>query len=152
MGRHKRPGGTGEKRPLHCRHPLARHRRNGEAKIGGCKMKKLGLAILLVVFGMGAAVFCREGSSGTSSLFLLGAGTRAMGMGGSFVAVADDASAVFWNPAGLARLSYGQLGFSHVTLPEGSEYDFAGLAYPTVKAGSFAVGFLRVGTDGIFSR
>ncbi len=115
-------------------------------------MKKLGLAILLVVFGMGASVFCREGSSGTSSLFLLGAGTRAMGMGGSFVAVADDASAVFWNPAGLARLSYGQLGFSHVTLPEGSDYDFAGLAYPTVKAGSFAVGFLRVGTDGIFSR
>jgi len=29
-------------------------------------------------------------------------GTRAEGMGGAFVAVADDASAVFWNPAGMA--------------------------------------------------
>ncbi len=29
-------------------------------------------------------------------------GTRASGMGGAFVAVADDASAVYWNPAGLA--------------------------------------------------
>lgn len=29
-------------------------------------------------------------------------GTRAGGMGGAFVAVADDASAVYWNPAGLA--------------------------------------------------
>ena len=29
-------------------------------------------------------------------------GTRAQGMGGAFVAVADDASAVYWNPAGLA--------------------------------------------------
>jgi hypothetical protein len=29
-------------------------------------------------------------------------GTRATGMGGAFVAVADDASAVYWNPAGLA--------------------------------------------------
>ena len=29
-------------------------------------------------------------------------GTRAAGMGGAFVAVADDASAVYWNPAGLA--------------------------------------------------
>lgn len=28
-------------------------------------------------------------------------GTRALGMGGAFVAVADDPSAVFWNPAGL---------------------------------------------------
>jgi hypothetical protein len=34
------------------------------------------------------------------------AGVRAMGMGGAFVAVADDASAVFWNPAGLAAGSY----------------------------------------------
>ena len=29
-------------------------------------------------------------------------GTRAEGMGGAFVAVADDASAVYWNPAGIA--------------------------------------------------
>jgi F plasmid transfer operon, TraF, protein len=34
------------------------------------------------------------------------AGVRATGMGGAFVAVADDASAVFWNPAGLATGSY----------------------------------------------
>ncbi len=30
-------------------------------------------------------------------------GTRALGMGGAFVAVADDATAVYWNPAGLAN-------------------------------------------------
>src|SRR5438045_650353 len=29
-------------------------------------------------------------------------GTRAAGMGGAFVAVADDASAAYWNPAGFA--------------------------------------------------
>ena len=29
-------------------------------------------------------------------------GTRAQGMGGAFVAVADDATATWWNPAGLA--------------------------------------------------
>lgn len=29
-------------------------------------------------------------------------GTRALGMGGAFVAVADDATAVYWNPAGIA--------------------------------------------------
>jgi hypothetical protein len=30
-------------------------------------------------------------------------GTRALGMGGAFVAVADDATAVYWNPAGLVK-------------------------------------------------
>lgn len=30
-------------------------------------------------------------------------GTKALGMGGAFTAVADDASSVFWNPAGLSQ-------------------------------------------------
>lgn len=115
-------------------------------------MKKCWLWLLAAAMGTVSNAFAGGGSSGTSSLFLLGAGARAVGMGGSFVSIADDASAVFWNPAGLARLSLPELDFSHVTLPEGSGFDFAGMAYPTVRAGVFAAGFLRVGTDGIFSR
>src|ERR1035438_4937452 len=34
----------------------------------------------------------------------LGVGTRAMGLAGAFVAVADDPTASYWNPAGLAQL------------------------------------------------
>jgi len=34
----------------------------------------------------------------------IGVGARALGMGGAFVAVADDASACYWNPAGLVQL------------------------------------------------
>ncbi len=114
-------------------------------------MKQLSFAILLVFLNAGLLV-ADQATSGLSSFFLLGAGARAVGMGGSFVSVANDASAVFWNPAGLPRLSYPELTFAHVTLPEGSEYDFGGIAYPTLKAGSFSAGFLRIGTDGIFSR
>ena len=39
-------------------------------------------------------------------------GTRAQGMGGAFVGVADDASAVYWNPAGLAGGAYFSLASS----------------------------------------
>jgi tetratricopeptide (TPR) repeat protein/transglutaminase-like putative cysteine protease len=43
-------------------------------------------------------------------------GPRAIGMGGAFSAVADDASALFWNPAGLARIGHQEIGASHANL------------------------------------
>ena len=43
------------------------------------------------------------GSAGTSSAQIVeSVGSRALGMGGAFVAVASDSSATWWNPAGLA--------------------------------------------------
>jgi long-subunit fatty acid transport protein len=44
-----------------------------------------------------------------------GSGVRAMAMGNAFSAVADDYTAVYWNPAGLALLSCSELGgdFTH---------------------------------------
>ena len=42
----------------------------------------------------------------------LGVGARAIGLGGAFSAVADDGSALFWNPAGIARMKAGQLYLS----------------------------------------
>jgi hypothetical protein len=42
-------------------------------------------------------------------------GTRAAGMGGAFVAVADDASAAYWNPAGFAAGSYFSLVLDRAT-------------------------------------
>jgi hypothetical protein len=49
-------------------------------------------------------------------------GTRAAGMSGAFVAVADDASAVYWNPGGLAAGAYFSLLLDRTeasTSPEG---------------------------------
>ena len=51
------------------------------------------------------------------------AGTRAQGMGGAFVGVADDSTALYWNPAGLASGSYFSLVLdvgSGETTPEGN--------------------------------
>lgn len=39
-----------------------------------------------------------------SSFNPVGSGARALGMGGAFIAVADDATAASWNPAGLVQL------------------------------------------------
>ena len=42
----------------------------------------------------------------TAAPFLsIDVGARAAGMGGAFVAVVDDVTAMYWNPAGMARMS-----------------------------------------------
>ncbi len=43
-------------------------------------------------------------------------GPRAIGMGGAFSALADDASALFWNPAGLARVGHQEVTGSYANL------------------------------------
>jgi hypothetical protein len=59
-----------------------------------------------------------------------GIGTRAEGMGGAFVAVADDASAVYWNPAGIATGATFDL---QVSAGQGSTR-FVGAALPVLGA------------------
>jgi len=50
----------------------------------------------------------------TSAAFLrLGSGARAVGMGETFAALADDASATHWNPAGLSQLTRRELLAEH---------------------------------------
>jgi hypothetical protein len=62
----------------------------------------------------------------------VGIGARAISMSGAFTAVADDASAVFWNPAGLAQLKDNQIYLSG-DYPGG--FSSAGIAYrPAFKA------------------
>ncbi len=57
------------------------------------------LAALLAVAVSGA-----WGQSITSTPNVVGSGARALGMGGAFIAVADDATAASWNPGGLTQL------------------------------------------------
>ncbi len=51
-----------------------------------------------------------------------GIGVRAEGMGGAFVAVADDASAVYWNPAGIATGSTFDFQISRVDAKPGRDF------------------------------
>src|SRR5438046_2207540 len=64
----------------------------------------IGLIGLLTPGLAGAAEIFEKVGTFDGQFLKIGVGARAEGMGGAFVAVADDASAVFWNPAGIARL------------------------------------------------
>ncbi len=93
-----------------------------------------------------------EYNAGVESIFSYGASARAMGMGGAFVAIADDASAVYYNPAGMSALERFQLSGLHVSLWEGVNYDCLHFVYPTLDYGFFGIGVMRIGVDDIVRR
>jgi len=85
----------------------------------------------------------------TSGQFLkIGLGARAVGLGESFVAVANDPSAVYWNPAGLASLQRMELSLSHVGWPGDVNYEHVTWVVPSRRfGGSFALQFGALSTS-----
>jgi hypothetical protein len=71
------------------------------------------LSLATLVLGMGLARPASAVDKFGAEFLKLGVGSRALGMGGSFVAVADDASAGYWNPAGLTFLTATDLQITH---------------------------------------
>ncbi|MBP7460357.1 MAG: PorV/PorQ family protein [Candidatus Delongbacteria bacterium] len=67
-------------------------------------------------------------SGTTAAQFLkIPAGTRGIGMGGAGVASVNDVSSVYWNPAGMTRLtSSGAFHFSHANWLADLDYNYAG--------------------------
>jgi opacity protein-like surface antigen len=91
------------------------------------------------LFGQ-AAVITKTGT--TAAQFLkIGIGARSIGMGGAFTAVANDISALYWNPAGLARMGGGEASFNHVNWIADVQYDAATAAVAVDGLGTLAVGF-----------
>ena len=67
------------------------------------RLKSTALAlVLLFALAAGATTLAAEDPVGTAAMLDIGLGARALGMGGAHIAVADDAAAVYYNPAGLA--------------------------------------------------
>ncbi|HOJ06394.1 MAG: PorV/PorQ family protein [Ignavibacteriota bacterium] len=80
----------------------------------------------------------------------LGVGGRALGMGGAFVAVANDVTSGYYNPAGLANLNYPQIALMHSEqFGNLVNYDYGTVAIPFQNDMSFGVSAMRLGVDGI---
>ncbi len=84
----------------------------------------LALALLLLAPSARADFFSRTGRGTTSGAALsLGPSARAIGMGEAFTSVADDASAVFWNPGALVLVPKASLSFTHAPYLASIYYD-----------------------------
>lgn len=83
--------------------------------------------IALLVPGLGAQSLTKSGT--TAAQFLkIDVGPRAIAMGGAFTATANDISAIYWNPAGLASNLSGEAFFNHTDWFLDIAMEYAGVA------------------------
>ena len=84
----------------------------------------------------------------TAASFLeIGVGSRAIAMGGAFVATANDASAMYWNPAGLGNLNKIEAMFVHTNWLAGISYDYAGIIFPVMGNSALGINIISLTTD-----
>lgn len=98
---------------------------------------------LLALQGYGqnsTALVSKKGT--TAGQFLhLGIGARALSMGSAFVAVSDDPTAVYWNPAGLTNVKGVQTIFDHTKWIADINYNFFVMSFNFGDIGSLGISY-----------
>ncbi|MDI6752671.1 MAG: PorV/PorQ family protein [bacterium] len=91
--------------------------------------------IILGAVAIATMGFAKEKGETASAFLKLGAGARPAGMGDAYCAVADDATAVYWNPAGLTEVEEKQGTFMFLrpmTEVPDLAMSYIGLAIPSI--------------------
>lgn len=80
----------------------------------------------------------------------IGVGARPLAMGGAFVALADDASAFYWNPAGITQADRISIHFDHVPMFGGiAQYNAANVTIGFDNQYAVGLSWVRLGVDDI---
>ncbi len=107
------------------------------------------LALLNLILLLTISISSAQNTNYAGEFLSIGVGARALGMGGAFVAVADDASAAYWNPAGLTFIDNIEVTGIHLNPNELQNYDFINYAQTFEDFGTYAISYIRLGSDNI---
>jgi len=95
------------------------------------------MVISFVPVGILAQSVSKTGT--TAAKFLsIGIGPRANAMGGAFSSIADDPSAIYWNPAGIAYSDNFQAIFTYSDMFADIKLNYVGVIIPAGNLGNFA--------------
>src|SRR5690349_14761692 len=87
--------------------------------------------------------------SGLGTFLNIPIGARAVGMGGGFAGVADDPTALYWNPAGIMQNQGASAAYSFTSMFAGITHNFAGVTFPVGESYKAGVSAIAYGTDDI---
>ena len=105
---------------------------------------------LSVVLAAAAAGSAHAANKYAGEFLTHGVGARALGMGSAFVAVADDVTAGYWNPAGVADANGRSVQLMHSeTFGDVVNYDTGAYVHPLSSDAALAVTFVRLAVDDI---
>lgn len=113
-------------------------------------MKK-GIYLLLILFLPSIPVKA-FGAKYAGEFLALGVGARPLGMGGTFVAIANDLTAGYWNPAGLVQIRERGVAMMHSeTFGQLLNHDYISYSRPLAGPTTAAIGvsLIRLGGGGI---
>jgi hypothetical protein len=114
-------------------------------------MRKLSIALLSVALARPAAAAFSSSANGTTTAdFLnLGVGARAVAMGEAAVAVVDDATALYWNPAALSNVESRSVALMHAPYIASSYFDYAAYAQNLGRYGALGAGLQYFSLGGL---
>jgi len=96
--------------------------------------------IVVLISGIGWRLARSDNYYGLANDYLqYGAGARSLAMGGAYVALADDASAPYWNPACLTQIEEHQFLSMYAPFFEGTSYNFLSYVHPLRRIGSVGI-------------
>ena len=108
------------------------------------------LGVLAVALAFAATASAQTTVKYGADFLASGVGARALGMGGAYVAHANDVTAGYWNVAGLDGVAAPEAAYMHAERFDGAvSFDYAAAAYPLSSRSTIGVSFVRSAVDDI---
>jgi hypothetical protein len=107
----------------------------------------LQLIILCLIFSVSRA--SNEQAGLEIDVLKAGVGARPLGMGGAFVAVADDVDSPYWNPAGLSRVKFYEITTMQTKLSTDANHYYVSYVQPLL-GGAIGISWVQLSLGDIY--
>lgn len=107
---------------------------------------------LLIFIGQFYILYAKSVGTTSAEFLNLSYGTRPSSLGETYVALANDSSAIFWNPAGLSLITWNELLASYNSWIQDIKVGSLSYAMPFGQTGSMGLGIMYLNSGSITKR